>query len=111
MRKSTAILLVLAAGAIALKGTKPSKKTLALEARYNANYTTVWTELNSHATALTDLAPIVASGNAEFLAFLSELPNQTTDNDNTFSDAAFTGLANAVNNLQHNLQANGFETG
>lgn len=44
-----------------------------------------------------------------FLSALSKLPHQTTANNTAFSNANFTGLANAVNILQGNLQSNGFE--
>lgn len=101
MRK-TAVLLGLGVTFLAIKRTQASRKSIATEQRYSANFTDVWSTLNA-------LKPIATAGNAAFLATLSELPNQTNDNDNTFSDTAFTGLANAVNNLQTHLQGNGFE--
>ena len=104
MRKTT-VALLLGVTFLGIKATnKASKKSLATEIRYNSNFTAVWTALNA-------LQPIITTGNAAFLAELQQLPNQTTANDNTFSDSAFTGLANAVNNLQSHLQAYGFETG
>lgn len=70
-----------------------------------ATATTNISSLNSDFSAISGLA-----GNASFLANLSILPHQTTANATTFSNANFTGLANAVNNLQSGLQGNGFES-
>ena len=104
MRKTT-VALLLGVTFLGIKASsKASKKSIALESRYSDNFTAVWTAINA-------LQPIITTGNAAFLAELQQLPNQTTANDNTFSDGAFTGLANAVNNLQSHLQAYGFETG
>jgi hypothetical protein len=114
--RKTALLLGLAVTLMAVKSATASKKSIATEQRYNAAYVSIWTSLNSHTATLATveadlatLAPLIAYGDPAFLANLRMLPNQTTSNDNSFSDTAFTGLANAVNNLQANLQGYGYE--
>jgi hypothetical protein len=63
--RKTAFVLVLALTAVALKRTQASRKSIATEARYNDNFTAVWTALNK-LTPLTD--------NVTFLASISQCP-------------------------------------
>lgn len=72
-------------------------------------------------TINTALGPLISAGSSQssFLSNLSKLPHQTTANalDTNTGPYWITGersfqadLATAVNNLQTNLQANGFES-
>ena len=98
MRKTT-VALLLGVTFLGIKASsKASKKSIALEARYSDNFTAVWTALNA-------LQPIITTGNAAFLAELSELPNQSNDN------STLTGVCDWANNLTNHLIANGFMTG
>ena len=98
MRKTT-VALLLGVTFLGIKATnKASKKSLATEIRYNSNFTAVWTALNA-------LQPIIETGNAAFLAELSQLPNQSDDN------STLTGVCNWANNLTDHLMASGFMTG
>jgi hypothetical protein len=128
---ATVWLAVAVAGLLAARSMMLAQTNATLDARLNsvekthadlsAHVTTVAASAASTAGVLTTAQANITSlftdfssvsglaGNAAFLANLSKLPNQTTSNATTFSNANFTGLANAVNNLQQNLQSNGFE--
>ena len=102
MRKPALLLLLAGAGFAMLQGAKASKKSIALEQRYNANFQATWTVLNAHETTL---APITASGNSAFLAGLSQLPTQSDEN------STLTGVCNWANNHTDYLFEHGFMAG
>jgi hypothetical protein len=102
--RKTTVALLLGVTLLGIKASsKASKKSIALESRYSDNFTSVWTALNA-------LQPIITANNAAFLGGLSKLPHQVNDNGSDFDSSDFTGLVNAVNNLQSNLQNYGFES-
>ena len=127
MLRRLALLALLAAGTAAVT-TKVTSKAQSNEKRINQ----VVTQLNAMNSQLNfaALANFQSPTNTAFLASLSKLPHQTTSNSSAGADDtntgpywasgergfvnnaidAVNGLVTAVNNLQSNLQANGFES-
>lgn len=122
MLRRLALLALFAAGTAAVT-TKVTSKSQSTEKRLNTVVTSLG-QLN-----LTALAQFQSVTNTTFLAQLSQLPHQTNANSSAGADDTNTGpywasgergfvnnaidatngLVNAVNNLQSNLQAAGFE--
>lgn len=122
MLRRVVLLCLLAAGTAAV-GVKVGGKSYATEKRVD-NIVTQLGQLNLQA-----LAQFQSKTNTAFLAGLSQLPHQTTSNAGGAStdsntgpywgtgerdfintdSTSITGLANALNTLQSNLQARGFE--
>jgi hypothetical protein len=109
---------------LALLGAVTSLATAGLRSRPQPSTKSYETErrLSDHLAAysanMATLAPLLISGNLDFLASLSQLPHQTTGNlsdphgGNNWAIGErdyINGLVDAVNRLQSHLQANGFE--
>jgi hypothetical protein len=110
---------------LVLLGAVTSLATAGVRSRQAASVKSYETErrLNAHLASynanMTTLGPLLSSGNVAFLAALTKLPNQTTNNQTDPSTGStwvtgergyINGLVNAVNILQGHLQAHGFES-